>query len=438
MYNLLLKDWKLLFPEFPREVSLDLGLAIKQIRLRMGLTQDELARNSQLKPAALKTLENGYSKFTKTSNIEVLARALHTNLREIVLEAREWFPANFFVLKLMQTEPNIMRRRKHREEISYKRKSLSYSGFQVDFLSPPISGGSHFSSMLVEIVGGKKIEGLKLEYPNEVSGFVQRGTVKLIYDSKQEIDLFGNQSFSLRGDKIHHLLNMDNDNPARLFLVFNNKRSHNLEDRTKKKKIPTDFSVGRAINKIRQLYSDSESRPLSFSELSYLTGLDVMSLRYLESTTGAKQVVYWDKIEKITQSLNMSLSRFVDLAEDKDEGYVHIATAHDRALIDYRHYLGVRLKSALLPRTGGTFHMSEVYVEPKGGIRRASWKRTDGAMLSVYVEDGELLVEVGKNRKTIVSTGESCYFDGSLGYIFTNRADKPLKLVISTSPPIIF
>jgi len=438
MYDRLLNDWKALFSDFPKQVSLDLGLAIKQIRLRMGLTQEELARDAQIKPAALKTLENGYAKFTKTSNIDAIARVLHTNLRQIVLEGREWFPANFFVLKLSRAEAAKMRRRKHREEISFNRRPLSYPGFDVDFFSPPIAEGAHFSSLVMEIEGGQKVEGLKLRFPNEVSGFLQKGTLKVVYDCKQEFDLFGNQSFSLRGDKVHQLVNLDKDNSARIFLVFQNQAGKVRGEETRRKSTPPHFSVGRAIYKVRQLYSDSQSRPLTFAELSYLTGLDEISLRYLETTTRLDQVVYWDKIEQISQALGMPLSRFIDLAEDKDEGYFHLATAHDRAFIDYRHYLGVRLKSVFLPRAGSAFHMSEVYVEPKGGIRRASWKRRDQAMISAFVEDGELLIEVGKNRKARIVQGESIYFDGGLGYIFTNTGTKPSKLILATSPAIVF
>lgn len=437
MYERFLKDWKSLFPKFPTEPSIDLGLGIKQIRLRMGLTQGELARKAEIKPSALITLENGYAKFTKASNIEAIARVLGTSLREIVLEAREWFPANFFVLKLSGPEPVIKRKRKYREEIWFKRRPLFYEGFQLDFLSPPVITGAHFSSILMEIGAGKKIEGLKLRCPSEVSGFIQRGALKIIYDSK-EVDLSGNQGFSLRGDKIHHLLNMDKDNPARLFLVFRNGPGRNLKDEPKSKSSARGFSIGRAIRKIRSIYSDSKSRPLTFAELSYLTGLDETNLRYLESTTRVNQVVYWDKIEKITQALNMPLSKFIDLAQGKNEGYFYVATAHDRALIDYRHYLGVRLKSAVFPRAGGAFHVSEIYIEPKGGIRRATWKRTDEAMISVYLEDGELLVEVGKNRKAQLTQGDSIYFDGRLGYIFTNQGTKPSKLTVATYPAIVF
>ena len=102
MYEQLAAKFRSAIPEFPSEPNLDLGLGIKQIRLRMGMTQSELAKDAGMKPAALKTLENGYAKFTTTKNLEALAQALRTPLRDILLEAREWFPGNFFVTKLSE------------------------------------------------------------------------------------------------------------------------------------------------------------------------------------------------------------------------------------------------------------------------------------------------------------------------------------------------
>lgn len=428
MYERFIRDFFAQYPKLATEPSIELGLAIKHIRLRMGLTQDELAQDARLKLSALKTLENGYAKFTKTSNLEAIARVLRVSVSDIIQEAREWFYGNFFVLKFSKKD----------QETRLKRKPLPYPGFTVDLLSPPIATPAQFSFAIVEIEAGQSIKGLKLPSANQVAGFIQRGTMKLIYDSKGEFDLFANQSFSLRGDKIHDLMNADPDNPLRLCLVFSLAPGKTAQKDSKKESGTAKCSVGRAIRSIRHLYSDSKNRPLSFTELSYRTGLTEKSLQYLERTTEPNQVVYWDKIEKITQALNIPLTRFLGLAEGKDEGHVQIATAHDRALVDYRHYLGVRIKSALFPSAENAYHLSEMYLEPKGGIRRASWKRRDKAMIAVHVEDGELLIEVGKNRKAMLTQGESVYFDGRLGYIFTNSGEKPAKLLVATSPALIF
>ena len=59
-------------------------------------------------------------------------------------------------------------------------------------------------------------------------------------------------------------------------------------------------------------------------------------------------------------------------------------------------------------------------------------------MIAAYVEDGDLRVEVGKNRKTNLGSGESVYFDGNLGYIFTNTGSKPAKIFLATYPAIVF
>lgn len=438
MYAQLAAKFRNAIPEFPTEPGLDLGLGIKQIRLRMGMTQSELANDAGMKPAALKTLENGYAKFTTTKNLEALAQALRTPLRDILLETREWFPGNFFVTKLSETSPeNRKRRRKHREDIWFKQKPLVLGESQITSITPPFVAPSHFYFWLISIGAGKELRDLKLPYPNQITGFVERGSLRIIYNNSQEFTLFGNQGFSLRGDKTHHFINQDKDNPLQLCLAFSLTPEECIRS-AETPKAPSSFSVGRAIKQIRDLYSHSPENALSFSELSRLTGLDEKALKYLENTTHRDQVIYWDKIEKITQSLKMPFSRFLELAEGKDIGYFYHATAHDRALVDYRHFLGVRIKSALFPGPQNRFHIAEIYIDPKSGIRRASWQRKDDAKICAYVEDGELLVEVGKNRKTSLREGESVYFDGSLGYIFTNTGNKPAKLLFASYPPITF
>lgn len=425
-------------PEFPSEPNLDLGLGIKQIRLRMGMTQAELANDAGMKSAALKTLENGYAKFTTTKNLEALAKALRTPLRDVLIEAREWFPGNFFVTKLSEVPLRYRKRRsKYREDIWFKQKPLTFGDSQITLITPPFVAASHFFFLLINIAAGKALLDLKLPCPNQVTGFVQRGSLQISYNDDQEFNLFGNQGFSLRGDKLHHLINQDNDNPLQLCLAYSITPEECIQS-AEAPKTQSAISIGHAIKQIRRLYSHSEKSPLSFSELSRLTGLDEKALKYLENTTRTDQVIYWDKIERISQSLKIPFSRFLELAEGKDAGYFYHATAHDRALIDYRHFLGVQIKSSLFPSPQNRIQIAEMYIDPKGGIRRASWKRRDDAKISAHVEDGELLVEVGKNRKTSLREGESIYFDGSLGYIFTNTGTKPTKLLFASYPPIIF
>ncbi len=438
MYEQILKKAESLYPQFPKQPTIDLGLAIKHIRLRMGMTQEELAENTKIKLSALRSLENGYAKFTKASNLEAIAKVLRVTISDIIVEGREWFPGNFFLLKLAEPSPEIKTKRKLKKEIAFKRRPLNFDGFQVCFVSAPVIDPSHFTFGVFEIQPGKSMRDLRLPYPNQIVGFVQRGTLGIIYDEKDQIPVFGNQCFSLRGDKLHHFTNLDRDNSLRFHLIFSCVPPRIRTEMPKSKAQTGKLSIGRAINRLRYLYSDWKDKPLTFRELSCLTGLDEKSLQYLESTTDPEQVIYWNKTERIIRALKMPLSRFLELAEGKDEGYLRIATAHDRAFIDYRHYLGVRIKSALFPATDNEFHISETYIEPKGGLRRATWKRTDHAMIVANVEDGELLVEVGKNRKAQLNEGESIYFDGSLGYIFTNPGTKPAKLIIATYPPIIF
>lgn len=432
MYEQFITHFKEKLPDFPESPDLELGLAVKQIRLRMGLTQDELAKDTRIKPAALKTFENGYARYTSLDNLESISRVLRVPLKEILLEGREWFPGNFFIQKLGESTAEGKRKRKRRDEVWYKLRTIPYQGFKVDIFSPPVSSPSHFCLMLLEIDPGQKIQNLRLPCPNQIAGFVARGTLRVSYESAER-DVFGNQGFIFRGDKPHEFINLDTDNSLRLWLAFSLSPS-----RTLKKQTESSISVGKAIGAIREIYSDSRNRTMTYAELSYVTGLDEKSLQYLENTDQKDQVIYWDKIEKICQALRMPFDRFIDLAEGKNPGYFYLATAHDRALIDYRHYLGVRIKSTLFPSSLNEFHLSEMYIEPKAGIRRVNWKRTDNAMICVYVEDGELRIEVGKNRKATLRKGESAYFDGSLGYIFANPGLNPTKLLVATQPPIIF
>ncbi len=439
MYDRIVSDFKLRHPGFPAHAAPEMGIAIKQIRLRMGFTQGELAQNARIKLSALKTLENGYAKFTKASNLEAMAHVLRIEPRDIILEAREWYPGNFFVSKSARTEDSGQERtRKMREETLFEKKTLNYETFRADLLSPPLNAPSYFCFGILEVAPGKMAKGFKLSRPEQITGFVQRGTLKVTYDSGKDFHIFGNQAFCLRGDKPHDFTNMDKENPLRMCLAFSPAATGGKTQAPKAKIKNGTMSVGRAIRFIRDLRSGSHSRALSFSDLSKLTGVDAKALKYLEDTTKPDQVIYWDKIEKIASALRISFAEMLDFMEGKDEGYFRIATAHDRALIDYRHYLGVRIKSAVFPDTDNRFHLSETYIEPKSGIRRVSWKRVDNAKIAIYVEDGELLVEVGKNRKVGLKQNDSVYFDGSLGYMFTNPGVKPAKLLMAAHPPIIF
>jgi transcriptional regulator with XRE-family HTH domain/mannose-6-phosphate isomerase-like protein (cupin superfamily) len=441
MYEQLLNQAHSGISNFPSSPNLELGLGIKQARLRMGLTQSELAQAAKIKPSALKTLENGYAKFTTMANLEAISEALKMSPQDVLLESREHFVGNFFVKKItsatIQSSPpknQKDRKKKHREELWYKRKPSLYEKCQIDAASPPSK--NDFSFLLVDIPAGQSLKNLILMNPIQVVGFIRHGSVNINYNGKSH-SLYANQGFSLRGDKLHHYENIDKDNPARLCIAFSNQAIEQTI-KTTSVKPQHDLSIGRAISAIRKIYSPSKDRSLSIAELSRLTGVDSQSLTYMEKTLKRSQVAYWDKVEVITQALKMPFPRFLELASGRDEGYFKIATAHDRALIDYQHYLGVRIKSALFPDTKNQLHIFEMYIEPKSGIRKSLWKRQDDAKFVIYVDDGELLVEVGKNRKVNLQQGDSVFFDGSLGYMLTNSGSKPTKLLMCSCPPIVF
>lgn len=437
MYERFLKDYQARFQDYPREPSLDLGLAVKQIRLRMGMTQEELARTAGMKPAALKTLENGYAEFTTWKNLLALSAALKTTPRDVLLEAAEWFQANFFVIK--ENHPpestSAKRRPKIRRERWFAKETVKVEGGVLSFLSPPLLSPSHFCFMILEINPGKEIRDIRLPYYGKIAGFLKLGTLGIAFESSETLNLFANQGFLFQGDKTHRFINQDKANPLRLYLLFPAVGKKTVKTSKSKNE---GLSVGKGIEKLRQIYSASKDRPLSFADFSDRTGLEEKSLYYLENTRKAEQVVYWDKIEKINRSLGLNLSQFLDLAEEKDEGCFRIATAHDRALIDYRHYHGVRMKSILPPGAQNPFHLSEMQIEPRQGLRRGFWKRQDQAMIGVYVEEGEILVEVGRNRKVLLQKEEGVYFDGCLRYQFTNQGKEAAKLIFAAHPAIIF
>lgn len=436
MYEKIVADFKAITPNLPAKPTLELGLAIKHIRLCKGMTQDELATHTQIKAAALKTLENGYARFTKLLYLEKIAAAFNITLKELLMEAREWSQSNFCVFKMGSTEETPgKRKKKFRKDSWLQKRPLPYSTFQAEVITSGISNPKHMTFIRMEINPGKSALNLKLPWPQPITGFVEWGSLKLVYDGK-ETPLLTGQGFSMRGDKSHYFVNRDKANSAKLFLAFS---LHPIPGISREEH-PTHnhLSVGDALQSIRHIYSSSKNRPLSFVELSARTGLDEKSLQYLETTKEPDQVIYWDKIEQLTQGLRIPFKSFLDLAKGQDPGYVRVATAHDRALIDYRHYLGIRIKSALLPGTDNKFQMAEIYIEPSGGIRRLSWKRKDEAMMVVYVMDGTLLIEVGKNRKTQLQVGESIYFDASLGYRFINEAQSPCKIFLVSHPAIIF
>jgi transcriptional regulator with XRE-family HTH domain len=435
MYEKFFKTRAAQFHKFPSTPDLELGLAIKHVRLRMGITQQDLSTHSGMKLASLRTLENGYARATTLENLNRLSRVLRVGLDEILLEGREWFPANFFVLRRQVYAPPKRASKRRAEETWYEQKPIRGKGFELEFLSPPITSKAHFVFARMTIDPQTSVDRLRLPYPSQIVGFVERGSLDLSYDREKPVHVFGNQGFQIRGDKLHQFHNADETNLLTLSLAFSLTPSHQLQ----LIKTPAEnISVGRAVKLLRSKFSDAKERPLSFRELSFLTGLDEKSLQYLESTEKPDEVVYWDKVERITEAFGISLQEFLNLAHNSDVGSLALATAHDQAVIDYRHYFGVRMKSAVSPSATHAFQICDMEIESRRGPKRGIWKRTDASRIALHVEHGNLRVEVGKNRKTSITAGESVYFDASLGYILTNTSSSTTRLRLATFPPTIY
>jgi transcriptional regulator with XRE-family HTH domain len=433
MYARLIRDFRKQHPSIPNSSTIELGLAVKHIRLRMGMSQQELARDAKIKLSALKSLENSYGKFTTGTNLAAISRVLRTPVSEIIEEGREWFLGNFFILRSAPASPKDASGDEFRP---FSKKNV-YEGVTADIRTPALASTSHFCAGRLEFEPGKALNECKLPFPHEVSGFVKRGSLRIVYDEAGEFDLFANQSFTLRADKPHKFVNPDSENPLILWLLFPSFHRHMRRHDDKPQTAPS-ISIGRAVKQIRKLYSPSDDKPLALSSLAPMTGLERKQLEYLEKTTQESSVIYWDKLERISEALRLPITEIIAHAHGRDRGFVHLTTARDRALIDYRHYHGLRLKSILGPGANRAYHFAEMELEPKKGIHRLSWKRKDPAKILVMVEDGELNVEVGKNRKMHLKPDDSLYFDGGQGYLFNNAGTKPCKALIATFPAIIY
>ena len=82
MYDRIMSDFKLRHPGFPVHPAPEVGIAIKQIRLRMGFTQGELAQNARIKLSALKTLEKRIlGEITKNIKEEELKKSINYLLK---------------------------------------------------------------------------------------------------------------------------------------------------------------------------------------------------------------------------------------------------------------------------------------------------------------------------------------------------------------------
>lgn len=443
MYSQFLTDFHVQHPEIPQECGIDLGSGIKQIRLRKGLTQEELARRANINLSTMTTIENEDTKFATYENLVAIAKGLDVTLTEIIMEAYERFPANFFPVKSIPPpkRKNKEKEGKRRLDIWLQRKSLRYKGFRVYMNSPAIKEYRHFCSCIIEVDEGEKVENLHLPHIGQVSCFVDSGNCKIVYDQDQVFNgIAAGQGFTLRGDKLHTFVNINQFDKLRLFLVYAippnywGKKKEHFSDLSNN----AARSIRNTIKNLRYFFSPFEKRPIPRNYFCQYTGLTKRKMEYLEKNAELNYVIPWKTIDQIMHRLNMSLKQFLWLSQGEDKGYVRIAQAHDRALIDYKSQIGVKIKSALLFSTEHEFHLSEVYINPRKGIFRNSWEKTDNAIISVCVEDGSLNVQVGKNRKIQLKKNESLYFDAGLGYSLSNPGTTPCRLIVASHPAIIF
>ncbi|MFZ5802793.1 MAG: helix-turn-helix domain-containing protein [Candidatus Omnitrophota bacterium] len=427
-------------PGFPPAVSLELGQAVKTLRLRMGMTQDELAQSAGLSPSALKTFENGYAKFTKLKHLNAMTKVLGTSLEVLLLESREWFPANFFVTRtqgiLVQPKPP-KRREAPVENPAWPQTTLSEPGIQITFFSPPIPDVSHFQFVRIRFAPAGKLSSLSLRLGESAFALITQGSIQIRREGHPSLEFFANQGFGASGPISFDLANTDASHPAECFMTF---RLRPIKNALESKKSPPGkvFSIGHAVRTLRSHLGEKRGQTLSVADFSGETGLDPHTLRYLENTVRENSVVYWNKIERILRTTRTSVGEFIEYMGGNPGGRIEGIGSQDRSQIDYRHAHGIRIRTAVAPHAQRIFSFAEFTAEPRGEIRRIPLKRRDPVMMAFFVAAGELLIEVGKNRKALLHTGDAVYFDASLGYTITNPGEAPGHWIAAASPALTF
>jgi len=439
MYKEIFESYKQEFHDFPKARRPRVGSVIKTIRIDKGIRQMDFAQRVQINESTLKNIENDHQQATSVENLTRCARALGVSLEELILMGREWDEANYFALK-RSPPPKIegIRIRKRAPIEWHETVRIRFKDFDLTPISAPINTRKDFFCARIVLPPKRLIEKLILGTHNLVIGFLGEGfNVKIAYGEK-EYSLTSGQAFALDGFFPHSISNDDEDHAATIYLITKlpNYSKGRLSYQPAGKQLDK-MNIAQGLEHIREFYSDRPDRPLSIQHLADLTDfLDYQQIHKIIRLKKDSSTVYWEKIEDILGGTGVAIEDFLEWCYNRLPQPFHLATAATRANTRYLTE-GVRIYHATPPDTKNRFLCGEIFVE---GKREKSWKRKDSVMCALYLEQGELEITVGgKLRSPLpLASGESIYFDGSMGYILRNPGEAQAKGFFASSPGIVF
>ena len=162
---------------------MDIGAKIKRIRLSNQLTLEELANRSELTKGFLSQLERDLTS-PSVATLENILEALGTNLKDFFSEDED-------------------------EQIVFSKDDF-FENIQEDykiFYIIPNAQKNEMEPIIVELEAGKESKTIE-PHEGEEFGYVLRGRVLLVRESNKKGDLLHKgDSFYIRGDESHYLLN---------------------------------------------------------------------------------------------------------------------------------------------------------------------------------------------------------------------------------------
>ncbi|MDR0426570.1 MAG: XRE family transcriptional regulator [Clostridiales bacterium] len=168
---------------------MEIGTKIKDLRLKNGLTQEELAHRCDLSKGYISQLENDLTSPSIASLIDIL------NVLGVA-------PADFFAAG--EDEQLVF------TEADYTVKS--YEGYGITWLVPAAQKNM-MEPILVTIEPGGGAE-RDLPHEGEEFGYVLSGAVQITV-GKRRFEAGAGESFYYRPDKAHHIVNASKDAPAK-------------------------------------------------------------------------------------------------------------------------------------------------------------------------------------------------------------------------------
>lgn len=441
MYREIWKKYLEELPGFPKERRPLIGPLIQEKRVDKDIPQYRFAEQVGLNLSTLKSIENNHFQATTVENLEKCADGLKVSLEDLILEARERDPANFFVCK--HKPPSRIEGLKEKKKIPqpwYKTMRFEFKNFDAFPLTPPIATKKDFFVCRIHLLPSCSIDNLVLGNPEQVFGFVSQGySIKLLDKGKEAASLTANEGFRLEGNVKHSIRNEDQVVTAVIYLATKLSALDPARGRPHESSKSSAFlDMAHAIEHLRDKKSEDLGVPLRLKHLADMTdSLNEKKIRWLMKSKKSTSVIYWDKIEDLLGATGASMDEFLIWARGKEVSNFSVCPSRDRAMIDYTSSYGVKIYSTAFPSTENQFHMGEFYFEAfQKDRKRARWRRKDKSMTLISVEDGELRIQAGRNRIATLIKGESVYFDGAMGYLLNNPGNLPAKCFFATFPAI--